>query len=134
LVCLRSLVTGVLVAVAFGHVGRRLYVDVALSLGLPVVLLLPWSLELLLHPTLWLLEAGLHRPELSEPGATPFELLMLSPGGQGVRPVWVTTGFLVAALLALLLLRNRMLVAAGRTLALFGLGVALLPSRVVIEL
>ena len=133
MVWLMSLVTGVLVAVAFGHVGRRLYVNVALSLGLPVVLLLPWSLELLLHPTLWLLEAGLHRPELSEPGAIPFELLMLSPGGQGVPPVWVTAGFLVAALLALLLLRNRMLVAAGWSLALFGLGVAILTSRIVIE-
>ena len=133
MVWLMSLVTGVLVAVAFGHVGRRLYVNVALSLGLPVVLLLPWSLELFRHPTLWLLEAGLHRPELSEPGAAPLELLMLSPGGQGVPPVWVTTGFLVAALLALLLLRNRMLVAAGWSLALFGLGVALLTSRIVIE-
>lgn len=133
MVWLMSLVTGVLVAVAFGHVGRRLYVSVALSLGLPVLLLLPWSLELFLHPTLWLLEAGLHRPELSEPGATPFELLMLSPGGQGAPPAWVTVGFLAAALLALFLLRNRMLVAAGWSLALFGIGVAILTSRIVIE-
>lgn len=130
---LLSLVTGVLVAVAFGHVGRRLYVSVALSLALPVVLLLPWSLELILHPTLWLLEAGLHRPELSEPGAAPFGLLLLSPGGPGVPPVWVTGGFLAAALLALLLLRNRRVVAAGWLLALFGLLVAIVTSRLVVE-
>ena len=83
MVWLMSLVTGVLVAVAFGHVGRRLYVNVALSLGLPVVLLLPWSLELLRHPTVWLLEAGLHRPELSEPGAAPSNCSCCHPVGKG---------------------------------------------------
>lgn len=133
MVWLLALVTGLLVALAFGHVGRRLYVDVALSLALPIVLLLPWSLELFRHPTLWLLEAGLHRPELSEPGAGPFELFLLSPGGPGVPPVWVTAGFLAAALLVLLLLRNRMLAAAGWSLALFGLIVAIVTSRLVVE-
>jgi GT2 family glycosyltransferase len=124
--------TGVLVAAAFAHLGRRIHVSVLLSLALPIVLLLPWSLELLLHPSLWLLEAGLHRPELSDPGAAPYELLMLSPGGPGTPPFWVTAGFLAAALCSLLLLRNRMLVAAGWTLALFGILVAVLTSRIVI--
>lgn len=133
MVWLLALVTGVLVALAFGHVGQRLYVSVVLSLALPIVLLLPWSLELLKHPTLWLLEAGLHRPELSEPAAGPFELLMLSPGGPGAPPVWVTAGFLAAALMALLLLRNRMVVAAGWSLALFGLLVAIVAGRLVVE-
>lgn len=133
MVWLLALATGLMVAMAFGHVGRRLYVSVALSLALPMLLLLPWSLELFLHPTLWLLEAGLHRPELSEPGSGPFGLLLLSPGGPGAPPVWVTAGFLAAALMALLLLRNRMLVAAGWSLALFGLLVAIVTSRLVIE-
>ncbi|WP_150239155.1 glycosyltransferase family 2 protein [Nocardiopsis quinghaiensis] len=133
MVWLLSLVTGLLVAVAFGHLGRRIYVSVALGLAVPVVVLLPWSLELLLHPGLWLLEAGLHRPELSEPGATPQELLMLSPGGPGTPPFWVTAGFAVAALCSLLLLRNRMLVATGWSLALFGILIAILTSRLVIE-
>lgn len=133
MVWLLSLVAGLLVAVAFGHLGRRMYVSVALSLATPVLLLLPWSLELLLHPTLWLLEAGLHRPELSAPGATPQELLMLSPGGPGTPPFWVTAGFAVAALCSLLLLRNRMLVAAGWSMALFGILVAILTSRIVVE-
>ena len=133
LVWLLCLVTGVLVAVAFGHLGRRVYVSVAIGLGVPLVLLMPWTLELLLHPGLWLLEAGLHRPELSNPGATPVELLMLSPGGPGTPPYWVTAGFIAAALCSLLLLRNRMIVAAGWTLALFGLLVAILTSRIVIE-
>ena len=133
LVWLLCLVTGVLVAVAFGHLGRRVYVSVAIGLGVPLVLLMPWTLELLLHPSLWLLEAGLHRPELSAPGASAIELLMLSPGGPGTPPYWVTAGFIVAALCSLLLLRNRMIVAAGWSLALFGLLVAILTSRIVIE-
>lgn len=133
LVWLLCLVTGLLVAFAFGHLGRRIYVSIAISLAVPIVLLMPWSLELLLHPSLWLLEAGLHSPELSDPGATPAELLMLSPGGPGTPPAWVTAGFIAAALCSLLLLRNRMLVAAGWSLALFGMLVAILTSRLVVE-
>ncbi|MFE1170203.1 glycosyltransferase [Nocardiopsis sp. NPDC058789] len=133
IVWLLCLVTGVLAAVAFGHLGRRIFVSMGISLGTPAVLLMPWTLELLTHPSLWLLEAGLHRPELSNPGATPTELLMLSPGGPGTPPVWVTAGFIAAALCSLLLLRNRMLVAAGWSLALFGMLVAVLTSRIVIE-
>ncbi|MET9781909.1 glycosyltransferase family 2 protein [Nocardiopsis alba] len=133
LVWLLCLVTGVLVAAAFGHLGRRVYVSIAIALAVPIVLLMPWTLELLLHPGLWLLEAGLHRPELSDPGATPGELLLLSPGGPGTPPFWVTSGFIAAALCSLLLLRNRMLVAAGWSLALFGLLIAIVTSRIVIE-
>ncbi|WP_306366282.1 glycosyltransferase [Nocardiopsis sp. CC223A] len=128
-----ALVTGLLVAAAFGHLGRRLYAAVGISLGVPLVMLMPWTLDLLVHPTQWLLEAGLHRPELSEPGATPEQLLMLSPGGPGAPPAWVNAGLLAAALCALLLLRNRILVAAGWSLAVFGLLVAVLTSRLVVE-
>ncbi|OLT28216.1 glycosyl transferase family 2 [Nocardiopsis sp. CNR-923] len=125
-----ALFTGMLVAAAFGHLGRRLYVSVALSLTVPIVLLLPWSLELLRHPTLWLLEAGLRPPTT---GATAAQLLLLSPGGPGTPPAWVTAGFAAAALCSLLLLRDRKIVAAGWTLALVGLLVAVVTSRLVVE-
>jgi MYXO-CTERM domain-containing protein len=128
-----ALVTGLLVVVAFGHVGRRLHISVAIALGVPLLLLLPWSLDLLRHPSMWLLEAGLHRPELSAPAPAAYELLMLSPGGPGGPPVWVTGGFLLAALGALLLLRRRMLVAVGWCIALFGILVAIVVSRIVVE-
>ncbi|GAB3457060.1 glycosyltransferase [Streptomonospora sediminis] len=130
LLWLLALVTGVLVAVAFGHLGRRLYASLAIALGAPLVLLLPWSLELFLHPSLWLLEAGLHRPELSAPPPSAEQLLMLSPGGPGSPPIWITAGFLAAALFGLLLLRHRMLIAAGWSVALFGILVAIVVSRV----
>ncbi|WP_343233332.1 glycosyltransferase family 2 protein [Streptomonospora sp. PA3] len=133
LLWLLALVTGVLVAVAYGHLGRRLYTSVSIALGVPLVLLLPWSLELFLHPSLWLLEAGLHRPELSAPPPSAEQLLMLSPGGPGSPPVWITAGFLAAALFALLLLRHRMLVAVGWSVALFGILVAIVVSRIPVE-
>ncbi|MBB4933909.1 GT2 family glycosyltransferase [Lipingzhangella halophila] len=123
LVWLLALVVGVLVAVAFGHVGRRLYISIGIVLVAPLLLLLPWSLSLFRHPSLWLLEAGLHQP-----GATPAsagQLLMLSPGGPGTPPIWVTAGFIGAALCALLLLRRRMLVSIGWSIALFGILVAI---------
>ncbi|QBI52727.1 glycosyltransferase family 2 protein [Streptomonospora litoralis] len=133
LLWLLALVTGVLVIVAFGHLGRRLYASVAIALSVPLVLLLPWSAELFLHPSLWLLEAGLHSPELSAPPPSAQQLLMLSPGGPGSPPVWITAGFLAAALFALLLLRQRLLIAVGWSVALFGILVAIVVSRVPVE-
>ncbi|MFC3994887.1 glycosyltransferase [Nocardiopsis sediminis] len=133
LLWLLALVTGALVAAAFGHVGRRLYISVGIALGVPLLLLLPWSAQLFVHPSMWLLEAGLHRPELSAPAPSAEELLMLSPGGPGGPPVWVTGGFIAAALCALLLLRRRMLVAVGWSTALFGILVAIVMSRIVVE-
>ncbi|WP_017538534.1 glycosyltransferase, partial [Nocardiopsis halophila] len=129
LLWLLALVGGGVVAVAFGHLGRRLYVSLAIALGVPLLLLLPWSAQLVLHPSQWLLEAGLHDPALSSPPAAAHELLMLSPGGAGAPPWWVTAGFVAASLSALLLLRRRMLVAVGWCMALFGILAAILISR-----
>ncbi|RCV55680.1 glycosyltransferase [Marinitenerispora sediminis] len=130
LVWVLALVTGALIAVAFAHVGRRLLVSLAIALLAPLVLLLPWTLDLFRHPSLWLLEAGLHRPDLSDAGLSASALLLLSPGGPGLPPIWVTGGFIAAALCALLLLRRRMLVAVGWSVALFGILVAIAVSRV----
>lgn len=134
LVWVLSLVTGVLIAVAFGHVGRRLRVSLAISLATPLVLLLPWTLELFRRPSLWLLEAGINRSEIVNPRLSAEALLLLSPGGPGTPPLWVTGGFVAAALCALLLRRNRMLVAVGWCVALFGILIAILVSRLPLSL
>ncbi|PRY01493.1 glycosyltransferase [Allonocardiopsis opalescens] len=128
-----ALLCGALIALAFGGAQRELYRSLAIALITPLVLLMPWTLRLFTSPSLWLLEAGLHRPELSEVGLSSESLLLLAPGGPGMPPVWVTAGFLLAALLALLLRRRRVLVAAGWALTLFGVLVAVLVSRVVLE-
>ncbi len=130
LVWLLALVVGVLVAAVFGHVGRRLYISIGIVLLAPLVLLLPWSLSLFRHPSMWLLEAGLHQP-----GATPAsaaQLLMLSPGGPGTPPIWITAGFLAAALCALVLLRRRMLVSVGWSISLFGILVAIVIAHIAV--
>ncbi|TDQ51939.1 glycosyltransferase family 2 protein [Actinorugispora endophytica] len=134
LVWILALLTGVLIAVTFGHLGRRLYVSLAIGLGAPLVLLLPWTLELFAHPSLWLLEAGLNRPEISEARLSAEALLLLSPGGPGLPPIWVTGGFVAAALCALLLRRRRMLVAVGWCIALFGILIAIVLSRLQLTL
>jgi hypothetical protein len=55
---------------------------------------------------------------------------LLSPGGPGLPPVWVTAGLVVPAFCALLARRRMTLVYAGWGVALAGLVVALVASRV----
>ena len=100
--------------------GRR---RLAIALGVPPLLLLPWTLHLLAHPSEFLLEAGL-RVSVAGPQAT--DLIMLSPGGPGVPAFWVTGGLAATALAALLLPRRRTAVLTGWLFALAGLLVAIL--------
>lgn len=127
-----ALLTAVLVAVAFGNVRGQLYTSLGIVLVTPMVVLLPWSLRLFRHPELWLLEAGLHRPEISDANLSAQALLLLSPGGPGTPPVWVTIGFVCAALCALLLRGRRVLVAVGWGVALLGILIAIVVSRTVL--
>ena len=104
------------------HAGRRL----AVALGVPPLLLLPWTLHLLAHPPEFLGEAGL-RTAVARPEAA--ELIMLSPGGPGVPALWVTAGLAAMGLAALLLPRWRSPVLTGWLLALAGFLVAILVLR-----
>ncbi|WP_327087385.1 glycosyltransferase family 2 protein [Nonomuraea sp. NBC_01738] len=123
-------VLGVLAAVAFGGVRRGVVVSMAIALAVPVALLLPWLAGLVTDPGRILLEAGLQDPSLADPSLAPESLLALSPGGPGLPPVWITAGLIAAALGALLVRRQRMVVAIGWGVALFGVLAAILASRV----
>jgi hypothetical protein len=101
------------------YAGRRL----AIALGVPPLLLLPWTLHLLAHPPEFLREAGL-RAAVVRPA--PGELVMLSPGGPGTPAFWVAAGLAATGLAALLLPRQRTPVLTGWLLALTGLLVAIL--------
>ncbi len=101
------------------HAGRRL----AVALGVPPLLLLPWMLHLLAHPSEFLREAGL-AAAVTRPA--PGALVMLSPGGPGTPVLWVTAGLAATGLAALLLPRQRTAVLTGWLLALAGLLVAIL--------
>ena len=98
----------------------------------PPLLLLPWTVQLASQPALLFLEAGQQVPGLATAGLPARSLLLLSPGGPGLPPFWVTGGLALAALGALLLTARRSLVLAGWAVALLGLLIAAAASRVLI--
>ncbi|GAA2642398.1 glycosyltransferase family 2 protein [Nonomuraea recticatena] len=120
-------VLGVLAMIAFGRV-RQL----ATALAVPPVLLYPWLRGFADHPGQLLLEAGLHRSSLIDPALPPHALLTFSPGGPGLPPFWVTAGLIATALAALLFRRQRMIVAIGWGVAVYGVLAAILVSRVTV--
>ncbi|WP_371780608.1 glycosyltransferase [Streptosporangium subroseum] len=120
-------ILGALAALAFPR--RGVVVSVVIAFGVPLVLLFPWLAQMARNPGQLLLEAGLHQPGLVDPRLPAESLLLLSPGGPGMPPLWVTGGLIAACLGALLMRRNRMIIAVGWGVALFGVLVAILVSR-----
>jgi hypothetical protein len=124
----------VLGAIIFHSAGRRLPRNLAIAVLTPPVLLLPWSLTLLSHHAGLLLEAGLPQQ------GTPFftlpakSLVLLSPGGPGLPPYWITVGLFAAAFGALFAGRRRRLIIAGWAIALSGVLTAAVVSHTVVRL
>ncbi|MGW4647722.1 glycosyltransferase [Kitasatospora sp. NPDC004289] len=120
--CLAALAHAVLRGGAYGSGGeavRLLGLRVLVILGAPVLVLAPWSLGVLAHPSRLLLEAGL--PGLEGPAASPLGLALVNPGGAGVPPVWLSAGVVLAALAALLRADRRRAVLAAWGAALAGM-------------
>ncbi|MEV1169745.1 glycosyltransferase family 2 protein [Nonomuraea sp. NPDC049784] len=122
-------VLGVLAAVAF----RGVVTSMAIALVVPVALLFPWLADLVASPGRILLEAGLRDPTLVDAGLAPESLLALNPGGPGLPPFWVAGGLVATALAALLMRRQRMIVAIGWGVTLYGVLAAILVSRFTVE-
>jgi len=126
-----AVVSGLVVRAAFGvRGGRRIDRGLLIALGVPPLLLLPWTLTLLRHPSRFLLETGLHPGTDPAPGA--LSLLTFNPGGPGTPPWWALCGLLLPAAVALLLRSGRTVVLTGWTLTLFGLLVAVGVSAVTV--
>ena len=119
----------VVALLAFRGSVRALLANLAIVVLTPPVLLLPWLIQYLEHPSLLLLEAGLARPGLAAATLPARSLLLLSPGGPGLPPFWASAALVLAGLAALLASGRRKLVAAGWTVALLGFAAALLASR-----
>lgn len=68
----------------------------------PVLLLAPWTIELIRHPSLILFEPGAPNDSIVDPGINGLDVLLLHPGGPGMTPIWVTVGIVLAGFLALL--------------------------------
>jgi GT2 family glycosyltransferase len=103
-------------------------VNTAIVVITPFAVLFPWSLHLLASPSAFLLEAGVQPSGLASASLRPDALLLLSPGGPGLPPVWVTAGFALAAVSALLG-RRMALVASGWAVAVAGFAAGIVVSR-----
>jgi GT2 family glycosyltransferase len=99
-------------------------IRMGIVLGTPLVVLVPWSLSLVRHPTAFFLEVGLPGVNLERPAPTPLGLLLGNPGGPGTYPAWIGAGLLLAALAALLRGTRRRVVVSAWALALVGFGSA----------
>ena len=130
LVWLIAVVAAVAAIAAWPWLGRATAVNAAIVAAVPAAVLLPWTFHLFASPSAVFLEAGLQRPGLASAGLRPESVLLLSPGGPGLPPAWVTVGLVLPAFCALLARRRMALVYAGWAVALGGLTVALVVSRV----
>jgi GT2 family glycosyltransferase len=74
-------------------------VRIAVTVLLPVVLLVPWSLRVVREPALLWLEPGLIGP--SNVHLRVLDVLLLRPGGTGSTPLWLGIGLVLAGLVAL---------------------------------
>lgn len=104
---------------------------VVITLGTSVLLLLPWSATLLSPAGKLLFGPGrvVRDPALAAAALPAWHLPLLSPGGAGLPPVWVTAGLVLAALAGALRRRRRALALGGWALALAGLAGAVLLAR-----
>jgi GT2 family glycosyltransferase len=132
LVWVIALIAAGLAAVAFSSSRRGMALNLAIAALVAPVLLVPWTIQVATHPSLLLLEAGVQAPGLASPDLPARSLMLLSPGGPGMPPIWVTAGLAVAALAALLLSKRRVLVTAGWGVALSGLLIAIAVSRITV--
>jgi GT2 family glycosyltransferase len=117
-------------ALAWRWLGPRTALNALIVAAVPAVILIPWTFHLVASPSAFFGEAGWQRPGLAVAGLRPASLLLLSPGGPGLPPVWVTAGLVLPAFGALLARRRLAVVYAGWGVALAGLIIALVVSRV----
>ena len=128
------LITAVVMAVGLIALRRRnRALDALIVVVVPLLLLLPWTLDIAGHPARIFLEAGLARPGLASASLAPRSLLLLSPGGPGLPPFWVTAGLVLAATVAVVASGRRRLVLAGWAVGVTGLITAAAVSRIAIS-
>ncbi|HEX5290025.1 MAG TPA: hypothetical protein VFX25_14260, partial [Streptosporangiaceae bacterium] len=123
------MIAAVAATAAWSWLGPRTVLNAWIVAVVPGVLLIPWTFHLVTSPSAFFAEAGLVRPGLAAAALRPGSLLLLSPGGPGLPPAWVTAGLVLPAFAALLFRRRTVLVYAGWGVALGGLILALAVSR-----
>jgi hypothetical protein len=122
-------IAAVAATAAWSWLGPRTVLNAWIVAVVPGVLLIPWTFHLVISPSAFFAEAGLVRPGLAAAALRPGSLLLLSPGGPGLPPAWVTAGLVLPAFAALFVRRRTVLVYAGWGIALGSLILALAVSR-----
>ena len=130
-------VLAVLVAVAVAAAGRGLSARwdpellrrLAVWVAVPPVALLPWSAQLLLHPSRLLAEPGASGPELAMEPQDTWRLLLLDAGGPNPMAGWVGVGVLAAGLVGLAVAQRRAVALLAIAAACLGYVVAMVASR-----
>ncbi len=122
----------VITAIALRNTRPGLLRNLAVVALAAPVLLVPWTFTLFSHPAGLMLEAGLAQPGTPAIGLSGKMLLLLSPGGPGLPPYWVTAGLLLAAFAALFAGRRRQLITAGWGVALAGMLLAIVISHLIV--
>jgi GT2 family glycosyltransferase len=125
-------VVGAVIAVALLRRSSPALFNLLIVVATPLVLLLPWMTQLLAHPSLLLLEAGVQQPGLATAALPARSLLLLSPGGPGVPPYWTSAALVLVGLASLLATRRRELIVTGWCVALLGFVTALIGVRTVV--
>jgi GT2 family glycosyltransferase len=125
-------VVGAVIAAALLRRSSASLLNLVIVVATPPVLLLPWMLQLLAHPSLLLLEAGVQLPGLATADLPARSLLLLSPGGPGLPPYWTSAALVLVGLASLFASRRRELIVAGWCVALLGLVTALIGARTVV--
>jgi len=125
-----AVIAAVAATAAWSWLGARTVINAWIIAVVPGVLLIPWTVHLVTSPSAFFGEAGVVRPGLAAASLRPGSLLLLSPGGPGLPPAWVTAGLVLPALVALFVRRRTALVYAGWGVTLGGLVLALVVSRV----
>ena len=125
-------IAGAALAVLALRRSTELLTNLTIVVLTPLVVLLPWLLPLLAHPTGLLLESGVKQQGLAVTDLPAKSLLLVSPGGPGLPPFWASAALLMLGLAALTTSRRLALVSVGWGAALLGFGAALLASRVTV--
>ena len=97
-----AVIAAVAATAAWSWLGPRTVINAWIVAVVPGVLLIPWTFHLVTSPSAFFGEAGVIRPGLAAAHLRPGPLLLLSPGGPGLPPAWVTAGLVLPALAALL--------------------------------
>ena len=104
------------------------------TLVVPLLVLLPWSLYVLSHPVVLLGDLGLPDPALADPTPSAIDLVLLQPGGPGMVPAWAMAGLVIAALASVLRPVRRPVILACWGTALVALAFAIVISKVRVSL